>query len=104
MSCKLKTHIISNKRIQKKLKFILYFAEIICEAPEPGSNTNPIPNDMVQLGMRYLETYTYSCLPGFETSDDVCTVCLPNGMLSLEATPNCTGVYIAFTFISLFHI
>ena len=40
--------------------------------------------------MEYLDTYTYSCIEGYATDDDVCTVCLADGTLSTPP-PNCTG-------------
>ena len=42
------------------------------------------------LTLNALESYTYSCIDGYATDDDLCTVCLPNGGLSIPP-PNCTG-------------
>ena len=75
----------------KWLRLNAYSAEIICEAPQAGGNTELIPSEIAQSGLAYLETYTYTCLSGYETEDELCTVCMPNGMLSLEYSPNCTS-------------
>ena len=58
--------------------------------PLEGINTLAIP-DYLEGGLSYLQTYTYSCLEGFTTNDDICVVCLPNKTLSLLKPPNCTG-------------
>ena len=65
---------------------------IICPAPKPGINTVEIP-DVVLDGLFHLESYTYSCIDGFVTNDDLCTVCLQDGMLSLDKAPLCEGKY-----------
>ena len=73
-----------------KVNFKFQSAGIICDAPPAGDNTEPIPADIVALGLGHLESYTYSCLSGFATTDELCTVCLPDGTLSMDAAPNCT--------------
>ena len=50
-------------------------------------NTVDVPDN---LNMTYLDTYTYSCLEGYTTTDDICTVCKSDGTLSVSP-PNCTG-------------
>ena len=62
----------------------------MCPRPEPGINTDDVP-DSLSGGLDYLETYTYSCMEGYTTTDDLCTVCQPDGTLSLTKPPNCTG-------------
>ena len=54
--------------------------------------TNPVP---VNTTMKYSTTYTYSCMEGYRTDDELCTVCEADGMLS-SPPPNCTGVYCNF--------
>ena len=66
---------------------IILIIEIACPKPDPGTNTVEVPAD---LNMKYLDTYTYSCLEGFTTTDDICTVCKSNGTLS-AGPPTCTG-------------
>ena len=50
-------------------------------------NTVDVPDN---LNMTYLDTYTYSCFEGYITTDELCTVCKPDGTLSVPP-PNCTG-------------
>ena len=61
----------------------------ICPTPPEGTNTVGILSDLSN-GLPYLNIYTYSCLDGFSTTDDLCTVCKPDGTLSITP-PNCTG-------------
>ena len=49
-----------------------------------------LPDDVTD-GLSYLESYTYSCMEGFNTTDELCTVCQPDGSLSVTNLPNCTG-------------
>ena len=65
----------------------LLIIEITCSKPDPGINTVDVPDD---LDLKYLNTYTYSCLEGYTTTDELCTVCKSNGTLSVPP-PNCTG-------------
>lgn len=62
--------------------------EIACGKPLDGTNTYPIPEN---LAMYYLDTYTYSCMEGYTTDDELYTVCQPDGTLSLADLPTCTG-------------
>ena len=66
------------------------FAEIICPPPSPGENTVDLPDD-VSDGLSYLEPYTYTCKKGSATTDELFTLCQPDGSLSLATPPNCTG-------------
>lgn len=69
------------------------FIEITCPAPNRGANSKKPPSD-IRDGMTYLETYTYECKKGFTTDvEDRCTVCLPNGTLSLPDGPDCAGKF-----------
>ena len=65
----------------------LLIIEITCPKPAPGTNTVDVPDN---LNMTYLDTYTYSCSEGFITTDELCTVCQPDGTLS-SSPPSCTG-------------
>ena len=62
---------------------------ITCSAPAEGNNTNPIPDDIKQNGMIYLQQYVYTCLEGYYTTDDVYTICKPDSFLSLTTPPTC---------------
>ena len=62
----------------------------MCPAPSAGINTVVLP-DNLQYGLEYLESYTYSCIEGYNTTDELCTVCQPDGSLSLTRPPQCTG-------------
>ena len=67
---------------------IFCYTAIRCNPPEPGTATKPLPADVAD-GMSYLQTYTYSCLDGYRTDNELCTVCQPNGTLSSPA-PMCS--------------
>lgn len=57
----------------------------------PESDTTlPVPEEK-KLGLRHLETYSYSCIEGYRTDDELCAVCQADGSFSLEVAPNCTG-------------
>ena len=71
------------------------FTEITCSAPSPGENTVDLPDDVLD-GLSYLQSYTYSCKEGFNTTDDLCTVCQPDGTLSLTNAPVCKGKHLVF--------
>ena len=71
---------------------LFIFIEITCPAPESGMNTE----DVHVNSLKYLESYTYSCMYGYETSDKIYTECLSNGSLSLTSPPNCSGKYTDF--------
>ena len=40
----------------------------------------------------YLQTYTCSCTAGYSTTDELTTVCQPDGSFSLQTPPNCAGM------------
>ena len=63
---------------------------ITCGAPPSGTNTVTLPPEVAD-GLDYLESYTYQCIEGYSTTDELCTVCQPDGNLSLSTPPNCTG-------------
>ena len=65
--------------------------EITCDAPAAGTNTVARPPDVAD-GLDYLESYTYQCMEGYSTTDELCTVCQPDGSLSLTTPPNCSGL------------
>ena len=67
-----------------------YVTAITCTGPPPGTNTINIPANLAQ-GMSYLQSYTYSCMEGYNTTDELCTVCQPDGSLSLTVPPICAG-------------
>ena len=74
----------------------------MCPRPEPGINTDDVP-DSLSGGLDYLETYTYSCMEGYTTTDDLCTVCQPDGTLSLTTAPTCTSesIFVYFSILSI---
>ena len=53
------------------------------------------------LTLNALESYTYSCIDGYATDDNLCTVCLSNGALS-SPPPNCTGKWKWLNFSVMF--
>ena len=61
----------------------------MCPAPEPGINTEPIPEELAE-GLKYLQSYTYKCMDNHRTVAELCTVCLADGTLSLKP-PLCKG-------------
>ena len=42
--------------------------------------------------MTYLDIYVYTCLPGYTTTDEVITLCAPDGNFTMPYPPNCTGM------------
>ena len=84
-------HLLIRKRgLQLFIIYLIIFLliiEITCPKPAAGTNTVDIPD---VLDMTYLDTYTYSCLEGYITTDDICTVCKSDRTLSVPP-PNCTG-------------
>ena len=84
-------HLLIRKRgLQQFIIYLIIFLliiEIRCPKPAAGINTVEVP---ANLNMTYLDTYTYSCLDGYTTTDELCTVCKSNGTLSVPP-PNCTG-------------
>ena len=69
----------------------IYIVVTKCLAPLNGNNTKPVPESINTNGLPYSETYVYSCIDGFATTDDVYTTCLLNGSLSLTHPPSCKG-------------
>ena len=69
--------------------FSLLLLEIRCPTPENGTNTEPIPEKLSD-GLGYLESYTYECSEGYASTRDLCTICQPDGTLSLPP-PTCNG-------------
>ena len=63
------------------------FVGVTCPPVPPGMYTSYVPEN---LTLNALESYTYSCIDGFTTDDDLCTVCLSNGSLSIPP-PSCSG-------------
>lgn len=74
-----------------KEQVFIWFVEINCGKPLDGTNTYLVPDDLVLYS---LDTYTYSCKEGYTTDDEMCTVCLPDGTLSLETLPNCSSTLV----------
>ena len=70
---------------------------VMCPQPENGTNTEPVPE--FQGGIEYPGSYTYSCKEGYVTSDELCTICLLNGSLSLTTPPVCTRKSLCFRII-----
>ena len=68
----------------------MHLVAISCPAPVGGNNTVDIPADVAD-GLLYQEIYTYSCKDGYNTSDELSTVCQPDGTLSLSSPPACAG-------------
>ena len=64
--------------------------DIVCPAPLPGTNTKAIPDEIMN-GLINFQTYAYSCMEGYYTTDELCTICQPDGNLSLAVPPICTG-------------
>ena len=64
----------------------------VCPPPENGTNTKPVPEEL-SYGLVYPEMYTYSCKEGYVTSDELSTICLLNGNLSLSTPPVCIRKY-----------
>ena len=65
-----------------------FFLEISCGVPPVGVKT-----DVPSVSLLYQDSYDYSCLDGYETTDRVTAECLANGSLSLDNPPNCTSKY-----------
>ena len=62
---------------------------ITCPGLENGVFTEPVPSSL-ESQMTYLQTYTYSCMEGYITTDDTVVVCQPDSTLSISP-PFCTG-------------
>ena len=63
---------------------------ITCPGLSEGVNTVSLTANEID-GLSYLESYTYSCIEGYATTDPVTTLCQPDGSLSVTNPPNCTG-------------
>ena len=59
-----------------------------CRDIPPGVNTEDVPETLI---LSSFQTYVYSCLPGYFSEDLMAVTCLPNGSLSMDYGPNCTG-------------
>ena len=68
----------------------LHLVAAKCILPD-GTNTIQIPEHLRIRGLNSLEMYKYTCIDGYETTDDVYTTCLPDGRLSLPHPPSCKG-------------
>ena len=58
--------------------------------PKDGKHTVPV-RTFEQGYLKYLEAYTYECLPGYHTEDAMVTICQHDGSLSLTTPPECYG-------------
>ena len=67
--------------------YYISLAEISCGIPANGTNTQAVPQD----SLIYNNTYSYSCLTGYTTTDVLTVECLSDGTLSLHTPPNCTS-------------
>ena len=65
---------------------IYCLVKVDCGIPPDGENTTEV-NVGPSLA---LEKYTYSCLTGYSSTDDMSIVCLPDGSW-LGSPPTCTG-------------
>ena len=65
--------------------------EIFCSPPQPGTNTVEVPG----TNLKYQEIYTYSCKDGYNTSDEISTVCQSDGSLSVNNPPSCSGEWLS---------
>ena len=77
-----------NFYIFKKKNIVFIILVISCGIPPEGDNTAAVP----QNSLVYEQSYTYSCLTGYETSDSLTTQCQADGSWSLAA-PTCNSEY-----------
>ena len=63
---------------------------ITCPGLSEGVNTVNLTANEID-GLSYLESYTYSCIEGYTTTDPLTTLCQPDGSLSVTNPPTCTG-------------
>ena len=68
----------------------LFLEPVPCGSPPEGINTEPVPDN---LTLYYQGRWNYTCLPGYETCDDISINCQLNGSFSLQQPPNCTGMF-----------
>ena len=78
-------------------KYILLVA-ITCLVQIEGKNLKPVPGNIT---LRYQETYTYSCIEGFDTMEDLCATCQPDGTLSIPP-PACYGKIINKSYLFMY--
>ena len=81
----------------------LYILAITCPGLSEGVNTVALTVDEID-GLSYLESYTYSCLEGYTTTDVLCTICQPDGTLSLATPPICNGEFYQINNVYLVYI
>ena len=75
------------------MKLYTYTLAITCPGLSEGVNTVNLTANEID-GLSYLESYTYSCIEGYTTTDPLTTLCQPDGSLSVTNPPNCTGRFI----------
>ena len=66
----------------------------------PGINTEEVPG---YVNLHYSETYTYNCMEGYITFDEVCATCLINGSLSIPP-PTCIGTEVKLFIYVFFYL
>ena len=69
--------------------FVFEFLEVVCGGLPNGTNTDLVNSSLI---MTYLDIYVYTCLPGYTTTDEVITLCAPDGNFTMPYPPNCTGM------------
>ena len=57
-----------------------------CPKLTDGSGTVAVPSTIFNVSY----VYNYTCLPGFFTTNELTSICLPGGIWSLDP-PTCTG-------------
>ena len=75
----------------------LFVTAATCSIPENGEFTEDVPAD---LNLAYLDTYTYSCIEGYTTDDELVVVCQSDCELSAPP-PNCSGQLAKFKSLHL---
>ena len=68
----------------------VYISAITCPGLSEGVNTVNLTANEID-GLSYLESYTYTCIEGYTTTDLLTTLCQPDGSLSVTNPPTCTG-------------
>jgi hypothetical protein len=64
----------------------MYFLEITCGIPPNGTFTEVVP----PMPIMFEQTFTYSCISGYKTTDDLTVSCMIDGQFS-AAAPTCSG-------------